>query len=223
MSAASGIVAVDGALLSELLSIATQALRGKRRLLGRLAAREGIDSHDALEELGAFPDSACTALDDSAGLRPALCTAGRGCAVADECSLATSGDSRLIALSATASLVRRLALSWSRPFESSPVRSLSDLAYPVAQLLERSGCAGQDTPPRARTSLALIDMAARRGGPLGALDAFLTQQEVEQVAAFIPPGSGRGDDALLRIEGWLRRAATLEVALVESTSRESRR
>lgn len=223
MSTPSRIHVVEGTKLDELLDVAAQALRGKPRGLGRLASREGIDARDALEELGAFPTSACSALDPSVVLRPSNCTASQGCSVADECSLLAGATPAAIAYSSTARLIRALLGRWSRPASTAPVDGLSSMLAEVSRLLERSPRVGAAAPPRARTSLALLDMGVRRGGPLDAFAGFLTQAEVEQVAAFVPPGSGRDDQKLLVVEGWLRQAATLEAALVEFAAGSSRR
>ncbi|UCF66633.1 MAG: hypothetical protein JSV80_12685 [Acidobacteriota bacterium] len=209
------LVPIDGAVWSEMLDALTKAIGGgrKRRLL-RLAEREHLEVDDAARELAAFPAAACVALHESIGLSPSRCLAGRGCRVEDECSLVSLGH-RSVAGSALAGLVRALVRRRRRSLPAAPLPTLSHWARPIRELLERSGTFGADAPPPACVPLALIDRALQRGGPLAATGAFLTKAEMEQLAAFVPPGSGRGDDALSPIEGWLRRAVLEEVALVE--------
>jgi hypothetical protein len=212
----SRLVPVDGRLLDELLTVLDEAFaEGNRRALGRLAAREGLAADDAVEEVGAFPRGACSALEPGFGLRPSLCTAGRGCPVEEECPFVRGEGPARIPQAATAQLFRELTGRWRRSLPPAPVAGLGALVRPLSRLLERSGRVDADSPPRARTSLALIEMAVRRGGPLGAVTALLTAGELEQVAAFVPPGAGRGDPPLHEVEMWLRQATLAEAGLVE--------
>ena len=208
------LVAVDGALLAELTLVLGRALtEGKRRPLGRLAAREGVSADEALAELAAFPAGACAAADPAVGLAAGRCTAGAGCPVEDECALVAGG--RGPSGSRTAALVRGMVEAWILGLPPAPVAGLAELLDPVRALLERSGRVGPDAPPRARTSVALLEMAVSRGGLAAATGPFLLAAEAEQVAAHVPPGSGRGDPALAPIEAWLRHVASREAALVE--------
>ncbi len=212
------LVAVEGALFGELVEVLGRALvEGRRRPLARLAAREGVGAEEALAELSAFPAGACPAADPAVGLAVARCTAGRGCPVQGECSL-VAGD-RHPADSRTASLVRDLLGRWAAGRPASPVDTVAGLLPPVRGLLERSGRAGPGAPPRARTSLALLEMAISRGGIAGATGPFLLAGEAEQMAAHVPPGAGRGDPSLAPVEAWLRRVVSGEDALVELAGR----
>lgn len=207
--------AVDGQLWQELLAALDAAVcDGSRRPLGRLAEREGLPVHDALQELEAFPARSCAALERGAALRPVACTANRGCPVARECPLVRGGAAG-IAASAVASFVGTCAERWTKALPPAPFRDLEELLPAVERLLERSGRTGPDTPPRARTARSVVAVAIRRGGPVGATGPFLSLAELEQVAAFTPPGSGRGDPALGPVETFLRRAVCAEVALVD--------
>ncbi len=208
------LVAVDGALLGELVGVLGRALvEGKRRPLGRLAAREGLAADEALAELAAFPAGACPAADPAVGLALARCRAGAGCPVEDECALVAGG--RGPAGSRTAALVRGMVEGWILELPAAPVAVLADLLDPLRALLERSGRVGPDAPPRARTSIALVEMAVSRGGIAAATGPFLLATEAEQVAAHVPPGAGRGDRELAPVEAWLRHVASREAALVE--------
>jgi hypothetical protein len=218
MSPEDRIVAIEGALFAELVKVLDGALRGKRRALARLAAREGVEPGNALEELGAFPSSSCAALEEGAGLRPALCTAGVTCPVADECPLVDESGAESLGSSDLASLVASLLRCGLRPMPPCPLEELGAFRAPIEELLARSPRVAADGPPRARTSLTLLDLAGRRGGLVGAAKVFLAPGEVESVAAFVPPGSSRGEPRLVAVESWLRRAAIAEVALVEGLS-----
>lgn len=210
------LAAVDGALWGELLTVLDAALQdGRRRPLLRLADREETPAEEAARELAPFPGSSCAALEYGVGLAPAHCIAGRGCPVEDECPLVHGEGAPGIGRSALGQLVATLAGRWRRPLAPAPATALADLAPFLEQLLARSGRTGPDSPPRSRTSVAVLDLALRRGGPLGATGPFLTSAELEQVAAFLPPGSGRGDPRLAPVEAWIRRAVCAEVALVD--------
>lgn len=215
MSAEDRIVAIEGALFAELVKVLDGALRGKRRALARLAAREGVEPGNALEELGAFPSSSCAALEEGAGLRPALCTAGTGCPVSEECPLVDESGAESLGSSDLAVLVASLLRCGLRPMPPCPLEGLGAFRQPIEELLARSPRIAEDAPPRTRTSLTLLDVAERRGGLVGAGSAFLAPGEVESVAAFVPPGASRGEPRLVAVESWLRRAAISEVALVE--------
>lgn len=114
---------------------------------------------------------------------------------------------------AVTALVRALAERWLRPLPAAPFVDLAGLAAPLEDLLERAGRPGD--PGRARTAPDVLRAALARGGPLGATGAYLTGPELEQVAAFVPPGSGRGDPRLAPVEAWIRRAVSHEAAVVE--------
>ena len=212
---AGGLLALEGRLLDELLEVLGDAADGRRRILARLAAREGLDAGSALEELGALPVAQCSARDDEAVLRPADCTAGGGCIVDSECPLVHEGGAQAIARSATASLLRAFVRHWARERPPAPVEHLADLERPIAAMLAASARVGEEAPPRARTSLMVLALAARRGGPFGAFRAYLRQGEFERLAAHLPPGSGRGMPELRSVEAWIRRLTLLECALVE--------
>jgi len=208
-----GLVAIEGGLLDELLEVLARALvEGKRRPLGRLAAREGVAGEEALAELAAFPAGACPAADDAVGLAAGRCAAGEGCPVEEECALVAGG--RRPGSSRTASLVRELLRRRAIDL-APPVASLRELLPPVRALVERSGRAGPEAPPRARTSIALLEMAVAREGIVGVTGPFLRAGEAEQVAAHVPPGSGRGDPDLAPVEAFLRLVACREAAIVE--------
>jgi hypothetical protein len=214
---------VDGALWQELLAVLDGALHdGRRRALVRLAEREQISAEEAGLELAAFPARSCAALERGVGLTPARCVADQGCPVREECPFVQGQGPAAIGRSALAHLVGALAHRWRKPLPAAPFATLAELPALVRQLLERSGRIRTDSPPRARTALAVADLALRRGGPVGASGAFLTAAELEQVAAFLPPGSGRGDPRLAPVESWIRRAVSAEVALVDPASGRSR-
>ncbi len=212
---ARGLIALEGRLLDELFEVLRDAIGGRRRVLARLAAREGLDAGRALEELGAFPAAHCSARDDEALLRPADCTAGGDCGVDSECPLVHEGGAQSIARSATASLLRSFVVHWARDLPPAPVARLADLEQPIAAMLAASPRVGDEAPPRARTSLMVLALAARRGGPFGAFRAYLRQGEFERLAAHLPPGSGREVPELRPVEAWVRRLTLLECALVE--------
>ncbi len=217
---AAGVVGVDRQLWGELLAVLAEALReNSRRPLARLADREGVTPDEALRDLAALPVRSCSAVDPSPNgtLRVASCTAGRGCPVEDECPLvrgAAAGRASIVT-SGPAQLVGVLVRRWIRPLPDAPFATLAEFGPLVDRLLERSGRAGHDAAPRARTAHAVIDVSLHRGGPFGATGPYLTAAELEQVAAFVPPGSGRGDALLHPAEAWLRRAVSAEVALVD--------
>lgn len=211
-----GPVALDRVLWHEFLAVLDEAVaEGARRSLVRLAAREGLAADEAQRELAAFPTHDCVALERGAGVRVAACTFDTGCPVAEECPLVRGGSSASIATSALGQLVRAFAEHVARPLAAAPFARLAELPPLLEQLLERSGRLGPDAPPRARTSLAVLDVALRRGGPFGATGPYLSGAELEQLAAFVPPGSGRDDPRLGPVEAFVRRAACAEVALVD--------
>jgi hypothetical protein len=118
--------------------------------------------------------------------------------------------------------VGALAHRWRKSLPAAPFATLAELPLLMQQLLERSGRLHADSPPRVRTALTVVDLSLRRGGPVGATGPFLTGAELEQVAAFLPPGSGRGDARLGPVEAWIRRAVSAEVALVDPAPGRSR-
>jgi len=215
VTGADGLVAVEGRLLDELLDVLREAVGGKRRILARLASREGLDAARSLEELGAFPAAQCAARHDEAIVDPSGCTAGGGCPVEAECPLIRGGGSDAIRASATAGLLASFVERWARPLPPPPVRRLADLEQPIARLLEASPRLAGGAPPRARVSLTVLAVAVRREGPFGAFRAFLRQGELERLAAHLPPGSGRAVPELRPVEAWIRRLTLLECALVE--------
>ncbi len=216
MTRVKGPAAVDGAAWQELLTVLDDALHGgRRRALLRLAEREETAAEEAARELAAFPGRSCAALERGVGLAPGRCLAGRGCPVEIECPFVRGSDARAIARSALSSLVAALVVRWRRPLPSAPVASLDEFPPLIERLLLQSARIEPGSPRRVRTSLAVVDVAIRRGGPLGATGPFLTSGELEQVAAFVPPGSGRADQQLAPAEAWIRRAVCAEVALVD--------
>jgi len=214
---ARGLQAVDGARWRELLAALDAALaKGRRRELSQLAACADVAADEALRELAAFPARSCSAVEAGVGLARARCRARAGCPVSEECPLVARRGPEGLASSAPGRLVAALARKWRRDDQPAPpVSGLAELAERVPALLERSGRVPPGSPPRARTSIAVLDLALGRGGPFGATGPFLGAAEVEQVAAFVPPGSGRGAAGLAETEAWLRWAASAEVALVE--------
>jgi hypothetical protein len=209
-------VAVVGASWQALLDALDAAVGdGRRRAIARLADQEEIDAGEALRELAAFPARRCEARAPRLGVAPARCSAGTGCPVAEECPLARGGKPEAIARSHTARFVVALARRRALPAPEAFAFSFDRLGEALAALLDRSGRCGPQAPPRTRTALAVADLARRRGGPFGATGPFLTVAELEQVAAHVPPGSGRGDRELAPVEAWLRRATARDAALVE--------
>jgi hypothetical protein len=209
-------VPVAGAAWQALLDALDAALGdGRRQAVARLAEHEELDAGEALRELAAFPARRCGAREPRLGVDPARCTARAGCPVGDECPLARGGDPRAIARSHTARFVAALARRRTLAAPEGVALPFDALAGALAALLERSGRCGPGAPPRARTALAVAELARRRGGPFGATGPFLAPAELEQVAAHVPPGSGRGDRELERVEAWLRRATAHDAALVE--------
>jgi hypothetical protein len=208
--------AVAGAPWQALLHALDAAVgNGRRQAIARLAAEKEIDAGEALRELAAFPAGRCAAREPRLGVVPARCTAGAGCPVAESCPLARGGNPGAIVRSHTARFVAALARRCALPAPEAVALPFDALGEALAALLERSGRCGPDAPPRARTALVVADLARRRGGPLGATGPFLAVAELEQVAAHVPPGSGRGDRDLARVEAWLRRATAHDAALVE--------
>ena len=209
-------VAVAGASWQALLEALDAAvIEGRRQAIARLAEQEELDAGEALRELAAFPAPRCAAREPRIGVAPARCTAGTGCPVAEECPFARRGDPGAIPRSHTARFIAALARRRVVPASEATALSFDALGEALAALLDRSGRCGPDAPPRARTALAVADLARRRGGPFGATGPFLAAAELEQVAAHVPPGSGRGDRDLAPVEAWLRRATAHDAALVE--------
>ncbi len=215
MKRPSGLFAIDGGHVDELLAALDAALgSGARRDLVRLAERNELQADDALRELDAFPSRECSALSSGLGLSMSRCTAGSGCPVADECPLVHGGTPDRIGQSALAALVMSLLERWRKSYPAAPVQDLSAMREVVSLMLDRRGINAASAPPRARTSLAILDLAIGRGGPVGAVSAVVTAAEVEQIAAFLPPSSGRGESTLTAAEAWLRLDAAAEAALV---------
>ncbi len=206
---------VAGAPWQALLEALDAAVSGgQRRRVARLAEQAELDAGEALRELAAFPARSCAAREPQVGVNPDRCSAGTDCPVAGECPLACGGSPGAIARSHTARFVATLA---DRAVLSAPegvALPFVALETALSALVERSGRAAA-APPRARTGLAVTALARRRGGPFGATGPFLVAAELEQVAAHVPPGSGRGDRELALVEAWLRRATAYDAALVE--------
>lgn len=209
------MIAVDRQLWQELLVVLDEALEGSRRPLARMAEREGVAPDEALRDLAALPARACAAVEKGSILRAAACRAGAGCPVEDECPLVRGGGRDAIQRSGPAHLVRVLVQRWTRPLPPAPFAGMPEFARMVDRLVQHSGRVGPNSPPRARTANAVLDLALRRGGPFAATGPFLTGPELEQVAAFVPPGSARGDALLVPPEAWLRRAVSAEVAVID--------
>lgn len=204
--------AVEGRVWNDLLEALITALaRGRPRPLRRLIEDAGLQAVLVERELAAFPGGACAARSDLLGLDMGRCLAGKGCPVEKECPFPGSGVGshlgRALSSLARGGIVPLVC--------SSPLNTLSDLRRDLAELLldhpRLAGAAG----PRARTSLALLDRALARGGPLGATGPFLPAPELEQIAAFLPPGSGRRKPEKAAAEAWLRRVASAGAAVVE--------
>lgn len=188
--------------------------RGEHRALGRQLKAMGVDEPGALQDLAALPVRACSAVDEDAVLSMERCTAGRGCPVQGECPLVRSTPDDM-ACSALARGLRAAIERCEIADVSAPVETLDELGRAIERLLEASGRVSPDSPPRARTSLAVLDMARRRGGVAGVTGPFLTASELEQVAAFVPPSSGATEPDLAGVEGWLRQVVCFERALAE--------
>lgn len=206
-----GIREVDGAQWRGVLdALRTAVLQGRSRALLRLLEEASAPGEEAQRELAAFPRNSCAALSEETGLSPERCRAGRGCPVEKECPfpgrLAASSLGRSVAL-----LAHRGVL----PLSPGPEKTVSGLRGDLARLLDDHPLLRDNPPPRSRASLAILDLALTRGGLLGATGPFLTAQEMEHVAAFLPPGSGRIKPDLAPVEAWVRRAASAEAALVE--------
>lgn len=212
----SSVRMVEGAPWKELVDLLGAALaEGKRRGLLRFAAQQGLEEDEVRRELAAFPGGACAAVDPLFGISVGRCLAGSGCPVLDECPLVTS-DPAQMRRSAIGSLVCRAVECWvPEEFPECPLLTLGAFRAPLERMLARCGLDIREGPPRARASLALVDLAVGRGGPPGVEGGFLSAEEAEQLAAFLPPGSGRGDPALAPVEAWLRRVATEEGAIVQ--------
>jgi len=207
---------VAGAPWQALLDALDAAVSGgPRRGIARLAEQEEIDAGEALRELAAFPARSCTAREARVGVNPGRCSASAGCPVADECPFARRGDPAAIARSHTARFIAALAGRTVLAAPEAVALPFVVLESALAALVERSGRSGPEAPPRVRTGLAVAGLARRRGGPFGATGPFLAAAELEQVAAHVPPGSGRGDRELAPVEAWLRRATAHDAALVE--------
>jgi hypothetical protein len=214
MAGGRGLVAVEGQAWDGLLSVLADAVqRGDTRGLGQRLA--GLDAgEEALQDLAALPVRACSAIGGEGLLRAGNCSAGRGCPVQEECPL-VRGDPSEMGRSALGRALGAAVDALRRPGEDPPVADLEELRGWVEQLLRASGRVAPDSPPRARTSVTVLDMSLGRGGVAGVTGSYLRSGELEQVAAFVPPGSGQQEEGLAEIEAWLRRSVCLESALLE--------
>jgi hypothetical protein len=214
MPGASGLVIVDGQAWDSLLSTLADAVsKGETRgLRERLAGLEAAE--EALQDLAALPVRACSAVDGEGLLRPGSCTAGHGCPVEPECPLVRS-DPAEMGSSALGLAVTAAIESAGTAAENAPVDGLDRLRGGIEALLRASRRMGPESPPRARTSLTVLDMALGRGGVVGVTGPYLTAAELERVAAFVPPGSGQGEPELAEVEAWLRKTVCRESALLE--------
>ncbi|MDQ7007759.1 MAG: hypothetical protein Q9Q40_11040 [Acidobacteriota bacterium] len=214
MSAAAGLVAIDGCAFDELLEgLAGAFVDGRRRVLLRLAGREGFEEEELRRELVAFSGLECPAREPDVGLVVSRCR-GAACALFGECPLVREGPGDLHDC-ATGRLVASLVERWRRNVDPCPCPGFDDLASAVESMLEGVGIHAASAPPRARTSLALVDLARQRGSLPGLAGPFLRVGEFEQLAAFMPPGATRDHPGLAPVEAWLRRVASEEAAVVE--------
>ncbi len=208
------IATLSGTAWEELLEALRGALtRGGRRALSRLARSAELEADDALRELAALPAQGCQAVQAEIGVAPAHCSLSRGCEFAGECPLLQRRAANINA-SALGRLVEGLGRSYRISYGSAPVGHLAAFRGPLKAMLEARGLCDVAAPPRARSSLVLLDLALERGGPIGLPGPFLSATELEQLAAFIPPGSGiSASDAVL--EAWIRQGVCRECALLE--------
>jgi hypothetical protein len=222
MARRSRVVVIEGPVWDGLIAALSDAVtRGdQRELADRL---DGLETEGTpLQELSALPVRSCSAVDEETVLSVDRCTAGRGCPVQDECPLVRDEPDDMGRSDLSRALGRAVDAA-GRPVPAAVADELARLRGGVERLLRASGRVGADSPPRARTSIAVLDMALRRGGVAAATGPFLRAGELEQVAAFVPPGSGRADAALADLEAWLRRTVCDESALVEITGDRPRR
>lgn len=215
MSRRPSLVAIEGCAFDEALEVLAGALiDGRRRGLLRLAAREDLEEDELRRELVAFSGLACPAFEAGVGLVASRCH-GDACPLIGECPLVREGPEDLHR-SAIGRLIATLVDRWRRPgIEPCPCPGFDSLAPALESMLEGAGIHAATAPPRARTSLALVDLARQRGVLPGPVGPFLRAGEFEQLAAFVPPGSTRDNPGLAPVEAWLRRVAAEEAAVVE--------
>ena len=208
------VLVIDGPVWDGLLDALSDAvLKGDHRELSDRLGGLSIEGAP-LQDLSALPVRSCSAVEAEAVISAARCTAGRGCPVQEECPLVRDAPADMERSDLSRALARAVAAS-GRPAPAGLAPGMTRLREGVDRLLQASGRVGAESPPRARTSLAVLDMAVRRGGVAAATGAFLRSRELEQVAAFVPPGSGREEPELAALEAWLRETVCGESALVE--------
>ena len=192
----------------DLLSACAEALgRRRRRALARLSDDAAL-VEAAVAELAEWPGARCGAADEACGVVSGRCGAGGACAAAAVCPLLEGGA---LGGGAAARLIGEAAARLRIDAPAAPCARLEELRTLVERLLARDGRAAA----RGGEALAAFDLALARGGLFGATGPFLRGAEMERVAAFVPPGCGRGDALLAPVEAWIRRAAILDAALVE--------
>jgi hypothetical protein len=218
MLPASRLLVIPGPAWDELLeALSAAVVKGDQRKLAERLDPLAVGG-TPLQDLAALPVRSCSAVDEETVLSVLRCTAGRGCPVQEECPLVRSEPEDMARSDLARALTAAVEAS-GHPAASGGGARLEGLRDGVERLLQASGRVGSESPPRARTSIAVLDMAVRRGGVAGATGPFLRARELEQVAAFVPPGSGRGHDELSRIEAWLRETVCGGNGLVEVESR----
>ncbi|MCE5247290.1 hypothetical protein LLG88_10275 [bacterium] len=192
----------------ELLAACAEAPgRRRRRALARLSDDAAL-VEAAVAELAEWPAARCAAVDEACGVVSGRCGAGGACAVEEVCPLAAEGT---LGGGAAARLIGAAAARLRIEAPAAPCARLEELRSLVERLLARDGRAAA----RRGEALAALDLALARGGLFGATGPFLRGAEMERVAAFTPPGCGRGDALLAPVEAWIRRAAIMDAALVE--------
>lgn len=202
----------EGARVEAVLEALIAALHnGRSGPLDRLAKQAGLDFSEARRAIQAFPRRECAALREQIALALDGCTAQTGCQVATACPLVTHGQAASLTRSAVAIMARDLIGGSEKSFPAAPLESLEQMRGAVLEMLR---LLPTDAPPRARTSLVILDLAIARGAPLGVAASFLRSSEVEQVAAFLPPDSSSEFEHYRQFEGWLRLAASSEAAIV---------
>ncbi len=207
------LVAVEGEAWSEFLGLLASAVRGRRHgVLARFGARYGLDAEGALAELAALPSRGCAALDETCALAHQRC-AGSDCAVLGECPCVESAPYDL-ARCDLASFIRDVTAALAQPVPAPLTGDVQTLRRHVEGLLVRRALLDEGVNPRARTSLLVLDLAIERGAPPGLSDGYLSAEELDRTAAFVPPASGVGEEELARVEAWLRQAASMESAVV---------
>lgn len=210
------ILGLAGGLFQEWIHALEESVqRGGNRPLSRLARREGISAEEALREVSTFPARGCSALLEGTILSPDRCSAGKGCSVEANCPFVRDGGAAAIRCCRLGQFIEQFLLQKKLALPEPPFSSFAALIPEVQTLVDRSGKVGPESPERVRTAPAVMERIVRRGGILGVTGPFLTLAELEQVAAFIPPGSGRGDPHLAAVEGWIRRTVSQELAGVE--------